>query len=236
MHTLCFPVNTCSKLKLCYSAHLQATKVEALSLCLVLAVGFRISFMRTILSHRHQNWSTNHLGEPMYAGGQNRCKVTFADSSHVSVLYHLMSSGASRSISDCSLKSLWGEAMLAVPNYLYELLNSKAFWSVQVETTVLQCDRSGNPSEDDKKSSLNNSCWTPATCTGKQAWLLSEADGQSSGLLETFQQKERQVRTLIFPHLLHVVGPITVWISYPIWEYKRMWWCLDSTVFCVTHL
>lgn len=116
---------------------------------------------------------------------------SFADSSHVSVFHHLMSLGASRSISDCFLKRLWGEAVPAVHTYLYELLNSKAFWSVQVRTTVLLCDRSGNPSEAEEKSILNNSCRMPATCTGKQAWLLSEADGQSSALLETCPAKRK---------------------------------------------
>lgn len=134
-HTLRFPVVTCSKLKLCYSAHLQATKVEILSLCLVLTVGFSISFMRTILRYKHQNWSMNQLGRPIHTGGQNRCKVAFADSIHVSVFHHLMSSGASRSISGCFLKSLWEEAVPAVHTYLYEFQNSEAFWSVPFSHT-----------------------------------------------------------------------------------------------------
>lgn len=142
---------------------------EALSLCLLLAVGFSISFMRMILGCRHQDWSMNHLGGPIHAGGQNGCKVTSADSSHVPVFHHLMSSGASRSISDCFLKSLWGEAVPAVHTYLYELLNSKAFWRVQVKTPVVLCDRNGSPSEAEEKSILNNPCRMPATCTGKQA-------------------------------------------------------------------
>lgn len=63
---------------------------EALSLCLLLAVGFSISFMRMILGYRHQDWSMNHLAGPIHAGGQNGCKVTSADSSHVPVFHHLM--------------------------------------------------------------------------------------------------------------------------------------------------
>lgn len=85
------------------------------------------------------------------------------------VFHHLMSLAASRSISDRFLKSLWGEALPAAHTYLYELQNSKAFWSAPVKTTVLLCDRSGNPSEAEEKSILNNLSWTPATCTGKQA-------------------------------------------------------------------
>lgn len=202
MHTLCFPVVTCSKLKLCYSAHLQATKVEALSLCLFFAVGFSISFMRTILSYRHQDWSMNHLGGPSHAGGQNRCKAAFADSTQVPVFHHLMSLGASRSIPDCFLKSLWGDAVPALHTYLHELLNSKAFWRVQVKTTVVLCDRSGNPLEAEEKSILNNSCRMPAMCTGKQAQLLSEADGQNSALPETCPAKRKtgeEYVPLLFP-------------------------------------
>lgn len=144
----------------------------------------------------------NHLGGPSHAGGQNRCKAAFADSTQVPVFHHLMSLGASRSIPDCFLKSLWGDAVPALHTYLHELLNSKVFWRVQVKTTVVLCDRSGNPLEAEEKSILNNSCRMPAMCTGKQAQLLSEADGQNSALLETCPAKRKtgeEYVPLLFP-------------------------------------
>lgn len=60
-----------------------------------------------------------HFGKNFHLSSQNRCKAAFATGGRASVFHPPVSLCASRSISDCSLKSLRGEVLPAVSSYLW---------------------------------------------------------------------------------------------------------------------
>lgn len=163
--TLCFPVVNCSKLNFSYSAHLQATEVEALIL-LSPRRGIQHYFyeedfklktpelkydpLRKELSHRRPEQVQGNLS------WQQSCFGT---------LQHLISLCASRSVSDHSFKGLWGKVLPAVHtceflNCLLEHSGENNCCYVVGVGTFQKLKRRDHP--------LNNSCRTPAACTGKQ--------------------------------------------------------------------
>lgn len=148
--TLCFPVVNCSKLNFSYSAHLQATEVEALIL-LSPRRGIQHYFyeedfklktpelkydpLRKELSHRRPEQVQGNLS------WQQSC---------FGMLQHLISLCASRSVSDHSFKGLWGKVLPAVHTYLW--ISELPTWTFRWKQLLLCC-RSGNLSEAEEKRS-----------------------------------------------------------------------------------